>query len=223
MPKIQLRISDEAVLKATGMTWKEWGRVLDKEGAKAMSHGEIAKLLQREYTGGWPAGRGAKSAGWWCQMVTVGYEQMRGRRAVGETKSAGYEVGVTRTFPLTARQAWDLLLSEEGRSLWLGSIKKVPTKIGQSYETDDGTIGEVRSYAAGKMLRLTWKPAARGQPTTLQIRVAPKGKKSSIHIHQEKLRSRAERERMRRHWTGVMDGLEQMLWQGVLAQLGQLL
>jgi hypothetical protein len=35
-------ISSEAVRKATGRTWAEWLRLLDKAGAKKMAHGEIA-------------------------------------------------------------------------------------------------------------------------------------------------------------------------------------
>ena len=37
-------ISEEAVRKATGKTWQQWGRLLDKDGCKTMPHKEIAEL-----------------------------------------------------------------------------------------------------------------------------------------------------------------------------------
>jgi hypothetical protein len=63
-------VRTEAVLKATGRAWDEWLRVLDRAGARRMPHEEIAALLARKFA----------VPGWWCQMVTVGYEQARGLR-----------------------------------------------------------------------------------------------------------------------------------------------
>lgn len=63
-------VRTEAVLKATGRAWDEWLRVLDRAGARRMPHQEIAALLARKFA----------VPGWWCQMVTVGYEQARGLR-----------------------------------------------------------------------------------------------------------------------------------------------
>ena len=55
-------ISDAAVRKATGKGWAEWIRVLDRKGAKKMTHREIAAWLAA-----------AKHTGpWWSQMLTVG-------------------------------------------------------------------------------------------------------------------------------------------------------
>jgi uncharacterized protein YndB with AHSA1/START domain len=61
-----------------------------------MSHKEIV---------GWLATRGGVTSGWWQQMVASTYEQVRGRRAVGETRDAGFEVGVSRTLTLSPQQA----------------------------------------------------------------------------------------------------------------------
>lgn len=64
------KISDEAVSARTGKTWGEWCKILDKARAKAMEHKEIVAILSKRYP---------KLGGWWTQMVTVGYEQARGK------------------------------------------------------------------------------------------------------------------------------------------------
>ncbi|HET9469636.1 MAG TPA: hypothetical protein VFO24_00940, partial [Usitatibacter sp.] len=67
-------VGTDAVLRATGRPWSEWLAVLDRAGARTLSHKDIALLLSRKF--GVPD--------WWGQMVTVGYEQARGLRAAGQ-------------------------------------------------------------------------------------------------------------------------------------------
>ena len=45
MSATQRKISDAAVRKATGKSWDEWFAVLDSEGADALPHKQIARLL----------------------------------------------------------------------------------------------------------------------------------------------------------------------------------
>ena len=79
-------ISDEAVTAATGRDWPAWRRHLDAIGAARMSHKDIAARL---------AGDGVR--GWWAQMVTVEYERMLGRRAVGQRCDGAFSVSASRT------------------------------------------------------------------------------------------------------------------------------
>ena len=41
-------MSDEAVKAKTGKKWDQWFPILDKAGAKEMSHQDIVKLSQHE-------------------------------------------------------------------------------------------------------------------------------------------------------------------------------
>ena len=41
---------------------------------------------------------------------------------VGLTKDAGWQIGVRKTLPVALEDAWNLLVSEEGLSLWLGDL-----------------------------------------------------------------------------------------------------
>ncbi len=90
-------ISDEAVKRATGKRWQEWFRLLDNAGAKARSHQEVVRLLHETHR---------LTSGWWCQMVTVTYEQARGRRVAGERVGSGFQVSVQKRLTILPRQAW---------------------------------------------------------------------------------------------------------------------
>src|SRR5688500_12434104 len=80
------RMSDEAVKARTGKKWDQWFAILDKAGAKEMSHKDIVKFLNSKHDVG----------PWWQQMVTVSYEQARGLRDKHE-KPGGYQISVSRT------------------------------------------------------------------------------------------------------------------------------
>lgn len=79
-------MSDEAVMAATGKDWSQWRIFLDAAGAAEKSHKDIALDL---HAAGVP--------GWWAQMVTVGYERMIGRRAVGQRCDGAFSASASRT------------------------------------------------------------------------------------------------------------------------------
>ncbi|MBI4050552.1 MAG: hypothetical protein HY396_01090 [Candidatus Doudnabacteria bacterium] len=152
------KISSRAVKKATGRTWEQWIRFLNVQGAAKMLHKDIARLLydQGHIKNGWPASRSSKSEGWWCQTVTVGYEYAKGRRAVGQTKKAGFKIGVQKVFPVSQKRAWQMITSPAGRKLWLENIGKMDFQKGRKYKTKEGTTGEIRTFKLGEKLRLAW-------------------------------------------------------------------
>jgi hypothetical protein len=108
------KISDQAVERATGKTWDEWFALLDEKGAEDMLHKEIAALLMDD-------GHIAPGDGWWAQAVTVGYEYKIGRRVKGQTRGAGFQVGVQKTMPFSAEDAWELVTRPEAMRIWLGA------------------------------------------------------------------------------------------------------
>ena len=77
------------------------------------------------------------------------------QRAVGQTRSAGFQVGARRAMPIDAAGAWRLLTSGEGARLWLGDAPGLRFEPGATYALADGTRGEVRVCRPGGHLRLT--------------------------------------------------------------------
>ena len=123
------RMSDEAVKARTGRTWKEWFAILDKAGAKKMTHQDIVKLINTSHGVG----------PWWQQMVTATYEQQRGLRDQHQ-KPEGYEISVSRTVAAPLAKLFKCFKSEQSRTEWLA---------------EDGLI--VRKATTNKSMRMTWK------------------------------------------------------------------
>lgn len=197
----QRKISDDAVRSATGKGWDAWFALLDSEGAEALPHKQIARMLHV---------KGYIASGWWCQMVTVEYERARGKRVLGGTEKAEFQIGVQKTLPLTSEQAWDLITQPKGLALWLGTVPCLRWEKGAIYATAEGTRGEIRSFTPQKLVRLTWQPPDFATPSTLQVYLEPNGKKTAVRFHQEKLANAEIREQMREHWREALQKLAKL-------------
>lgn len=198
-------VSSEAVAKATGRDWDQWLEFLDGLGAVDLSHKEIVALV---------AGPGELDNGWWQQSVTVGYEQARGLRVIGQTSTAGFQIGVQKTLPVPVEAAWRLVADAPGRDLWLGGVDGLEFRRGEKYRTADGVWGEVRSAVPGQRVRLTWGSPELEQQSTLQVTLVASGAKTSVRFHQEGLSNLEERESMRSHWRQVLGMLSELAESG---------
>lgn len=112
----ELRVGDEAVLKATGKDWAEWCGALDAAGAQTLPHSDIARLVMERF----------RLGPWWSQMVTVGYEQARGLSDKHQ-KSDGYEISVSKTVSAPAERVYGAWNQDAERMRWLGQNLKVRT------------------------------------------------------------------------------------------------
>lgn len=135
-------MSDAAVKAKTGKTWAEWFAVLDKAGAKAMSHKEITRLLSARH----------KVADWWSQMVTVGYERARGLRELHQTAS-GFNASVSRTLATGLDQLFEAWDEARTRASFLKEAIAVTTRnpgknMRFAWDRDGGKV-EVRFTAKG--------------------------------------------------------------------------
>jgi uncharacterized protein YndB with AHSA1/START domain len=126
-------------------------------------------------------------------------------KPVGLTKSAGFQIGVRRTLPITSEKAWELLFSQEGLKIWLGDLSSLPLQKGERYKTQQGVSGEIRVVRPKEQLRMTLQKKNWTYASTCQIRLIPKSTgKTTISFHQENLDSAAEREEMKLHWEEVL-------------------
>ncbi|HSP62099.1 MAG TPA: DUF4287 domain-containing protein [Pyrinomonadaceae bacterium] len=124
------RMSDAAVKAKTGKAWLEWFTLLDKAGAKRMTHQEIVALLSKKHGVG----------PWWQQMVTVTYEQACGLRKKHQ-KPSGYEISVSRTIGAPVSKAFKAWTDEKIRKLWLPAnfkIRKATTNKSLRISWEDG-------------------------------------------------------------------------------------
>jgi hypothetical protein len=142
-PTKKRAMSDAAVSAKTGRTWREWFTLLDRVGARKMSHRDIAALLGKRH----------EVPGWWAQMVTVEYERARGLRAVHQT-AQGYVASVSRTFDASATKLFRSWTSASARGRWLADARVVITSATPGkyvhMKCGDGTRVDVGFYPKGK-------------------------------------------------------------------------
>lgn len=132
-------------------------------------------------------------------------------RPTGLTQDVGFQIGVRRTLPIQFENAWQLLTSNEGLNIWLGSTAALDFSKGATYQLADGSRGEVRVFSPDSHLRITWQPEGWSSASTIQVRVMPKGNRTVIAFHQEHLSGAAEREVRRAHFKSALDELERII------------
>jgi len=167
-------MSDASLKEATGCTWERWVRTLDRAGAAQKSHREIAKLV---------AFFGTSS--WWTQMVTVGYERIRGLRQRGQLRSGGFQTSKSRTFDADVARVYDAFADTRTRKRWLD---------------EDVTI---RSATAHKRMRLAWPDG-----TSVVVGFVAKGAAKSVAaVQHEKLADRVAVDAAKLAWGERFDRL----------------
>ncbi len=171
-------MSDASVSKRTGRTWAQWVRALDTAKASEKPHREIAEYVSSLGT-----------PDWWSQMVTVGYERIRGLRDRGQRRGGGYEATKSRTFNVPVEKLFNAFANARIRRGWL------PLKV------------TVRRATGHKWMRMTWDDG-----TPVQLGFTSKGaSKSAVAVAHQKLPDKAAAEAMKRAWSEHFDRLGQLL------------
>ena len=124
-------MSDAALKDATGCTWERWVNSLDYRQAYTWSHRDIAKYLREKY----------KTPSWWTQMVTVGYERIKGLRAQGQQRGGSYTVTRSKTIRAPLATLFAAFEDDEQRSRWLPSaqLKRATKNKSMRLVLDDGS------------------------------------------------------------------------------------
>jgi hypothetical protein len=173
-------MSDDKIERQTGHDWSDWLRLLDAEGADIMIHRDIARLVHDKYG----------VAGWWSQTVTVGYERLKGRRAIGQRMSGSYEASKSRTFDVPVSTLFKACADDKARTRWL-----------------DGVDATVRTATAPKTLRLQWPDG-----TIVAFWFTSKGpRKSAVALAHTKLASKAALDTAKTEWAARLDRLSRSL------------
>ncbi len=126
-------MSDSAVQKATGRTWKQWVTALDAIDAAQRPHKEVARWVHEEHG----------VDGWWAQTVTVGYERIRGLRQVGQRRSGSWEGSKSKTFPVPVAELYRAWSDEEIRARWLPepiAVRTATESRSMRLDWPDGTL-----------------------------------------------------------------------------------
>ena len=173
-------MSDAVITEKTGRDWKEWVSTLDGHNASEMAHRDIALIVSDTYNV--PA--------WWTQSVTVGYERIKGLRAVGQRRDGSYEATKSRTYDAPAETLFDAWADAATRRRWL---KEPGVKV--------------RTATKPKSMRLGWPDG-----TIVAVGFWPKSKtKCSVSVQHTKLPDRETADRLKQFWAHQMTTLATIL------------
>lgn len=173
-------VSSDAVARRTGKSWAEWFALLDAAGAAELDHkGIVAVLAQRHGVGPW-----------WQQMVTVAYEQARGKNG-SQAADDGFQVDVVKTLELPLAKLYRFWSEPSERNKWLA---------------DDRF--SIHKATASKSIRARW---GRGV-SRIDVDFCEKGpSKSQVTVQHNRIESSDAAEQMKAYWAKKISALEALL------------
>lgn len=172
--------SDTILKEKTGRTWNSWVAILDRTEAYTWPHRDIAKYLRGEY----------QLPGWWAQMVTVGYERIKGLRAIGQRRDGSFEASKSKTIAVPLARLYGAFHNSRIRARWLPKIRLT-----------------IRSTTPEKSMRIAWPDGTR-----LEVGFTAKGTaKSQVALAHGKLPDRNTAAELKRYWTDRLAALEEVL------------
>jgi len=173
-------MSDAAIKAKTGCTWERWVGALDAVRAYRWPHRTIAQYLHDKY----------QTESWWTQMVTVGYERIRGLRERGQQRSGHYRASKSKTLPASLTRVYRAFSQPQMRARWLPGVGLT-----------------VRSATPNKYLRIIWEDG-----TSVNAGFASRSRaKAQVAVEHGKLQSKEAADRMKRYWSERLDALEALL------------
>ncbi len=169
-------IGDAAVKAQTGCGWERWVKALDRVAAHTWPHRRIAEYVHEKY----------KLSGWWAQTVTVGYERIKGLRAIGQRRDGRFEATKSKVFGVPLGRLYRAFSHARTRAKWL-----------------PGVALKIRTRTPEKYMRLAWP-----DQTSVLLGFSGKGAaKSQVQIQHEKLPDRAAATRMKQYWAERLTAL----------------
>jgi hypothetical protein len=171
----------DATLKAkTGCTWDRWVKALDHAHAHTWPHRDIAEYVHKKY----------KLPGWWAQTVTVGYERIKGLRAIGQRRDGSFEATKSKTFAVPLARLYRAFDDARTRARWLPGVDLT-----------------VRTATREKSMRITWPDR-----TSVEVGFTRRGAaKSQVQLQHGKLPDPAAAMRVKQYWAERLGALEGVL------------
>jgi hypothetical protein len=170
--------SDESVRKATGHSWAEWVAKLDAVGGTEKAHRDLTAHVSSLGT-----------PSWWTQTVVVGYERIRGLRAVGQARGGTWQATKSRTFAVPVAKLFAAFSNARQRARWLPGVKLT-----------------VRGATKDRSMRIALEDG-----TVVLVGFMAKGEsKSSVAVEHTRLAAKADADRVKAFWGERFDALSRV-------------
>ncbi|HZE76004.1 MAG TPA: hypothetical protein VE091_11895 [Gemmatimonadales bacterium] len=172
--------SDATIKAKTGCTWERWVKALDYAKAHTWPHRDIAAYVHQKY----------QVPGWWAQTVTVGYERIKGLRAIGQRQDGSFEASKSKTFAVPLARLYRAFNDARTRARWLPGVDLT-----------------VRTATRDKSMRITWSDR-----TSVEVGFSRRGTaKSQVQLAHGKLPDPAAAMRVKQFWAERLGALEDVL------------
>lgn len=172
-------MSNAAIEKQTGCDWEKWVWALDKAGANEWSHRAIADYVHNTY----------KVKDWWTQTVTVGYERIKGLRAIGQRRGGSFEASKSKTIAASAAAVTRAFTDSRIRRKWLPGVNVT-----------------IRKATPGKSVRMTWDDG-----TSVEVWLTSGPSKTSTAVTHTRLTDTADVDRRKGYWAERLNALKALL------------
>jgi hypothetical protein len=173
-------MADATIKAKTGCDWERWVWALDRVQAHEWPHRAIAEYVREKYA----------VPDWWTQAVTVGYERIKGIRAIGQRRGGRYEATKSKVFATPLAKLYRACHSARTRNRWLG-----------------GVDFELRTATRDKSMRLKWPDG-----TLVQLYFTGKGPvRSQLQVQHSNLPDRAAATKVKAFWEDRLAALAGVL------------
>ncbi|MDN5794875.1 MAG: SRPBCC domain-containing protein [Intrasporangium sp.] len=108
-------------------------------------------------------------------------------------------VHVTQVVPAPIGQVWQHLISVDGTQALLGAGAQLGSK-GESWHSDEGRHGVVRSYHPLEQIRVSWHADDAAPASLVDVQIAPDGDGTRIDLVHE----HADDPGLHAYWVGVL-------------------
>lgn len=174
------RMSDATIKAKTGCTWERWVKALDYHKAYTWSHSRIAEYVYTKY----------KLDGWWAQSVTVGYERIKGLRAIGQRRDCTFEATKSKVVGASLDRLYRAWSDSRTRARWLPGVDLT-----------------VRKSTRNRYMHISWPDA-----TSVAVGFYKKGAaKSQVAVQHQRLPDAATQARMKAYWAERLGALREVL------------
>ena len=175
-------ITDKLVVEKTGEPMEHWFKLLDKQGAKKLTHREIFNLVA-SIDDLAPLGQ------WNQNLLTTTYEWDRGLKERGQ-KGKNFEISVSKTINVPIATLYDSWVDNKVRNKWLA----------------ENIV--IRKATENKSARMTWTDGVTG----LSVDFYRKGdNKAQVVVQHLKIPNSKMAAEMKEYWSTKLDLLQAFL------------
>jgi hypothetical protein len=125
-----------------------------------------------------------------------------------DKKLDGFQIGISKTLPVSTDFVWDFLFSDTGLKIWLGNLNSEDFELNKPFKTEEGITGKLTVFKPDCHIRLSWKPTHWTNSSIVEVRVKNSKGRAIILFHQTKIISLQQREEMRIRWNRVLSEFE---------------